>query len=150
MPPRVRRNPIKRKTDKEYNAHKSRKAKISVVDTKKNKIAKDSAYEDIILPEKGIKKKVSIGRKEWKKYKLGSYDISKAEFKYDELQQGIIWKSYYGDVYKCSDQKCLAELKIVEQMTKKRHYFVEVEIKGDHTQHTLEYEEKVPKRLKRA
>ena len=64
----------------------------------------------ISYSSKSIKKRVFIGKRDWKKYKIGIYNMSKEQFKYEEAQNGILWKSHYGDIFKFIDIDCLAQL----------------------------------------
>ena len=50
--------------------------------------------------------------------------MSKEQFKYEEAQNGILWKSHYGDIFKCADKDCLAQIKVIDHINKKRQYFI--------------------------
>ena len=149
MPPR-RNQPKKTKSQvRSGKSPKSKKPKIWIASQDAKEVNQaNSAYDDVILCQKAIKKKVVIGKdKVWKKYQAGHYSMSRQLFKYTEAEGGRLWKAYYGDVCRCAEPACPIQLKIEEHMTKRKEYFVEVMVKGEHIEHSRDYQKKLEKRL---
>ena len=75
--------------------------------------------------------------------------MTKKQFIFDQAKQGLCWKSYYSNVFKCSDEKCNSRLKIVTKILGLNTYCLQVEYKGQHIQHDeISYKSLLEKKLK--